>query len=67
LAYLRSAQGRYEEAEPLLKKSIAITSAALGPADPALVPGLSGYKNLLQKMRRKSEASRVEMQLRSIR
>jgi tetratricopeptide (TPR) repeat protein len=66
LAQIRSGQGRYEEAEPLLKRFLQITTAARGPADSVLVPGLSSYADVLRKMSRKAEASRVEMQLRAI-
>jgi len=66
LAQIRAGQGRYKEAEPLLKRSLQITRAARGPVDEVLVPGLSSYADVLRKMSRKDEASQVEMQLRAI-
>ncbi len=41
-------------------------TAALGPDSRELAPELSNYALLLRKLKRKSEASRVEMRLKAI-
>jgi tetratricopeptide (TPR) repeat protein len=66
LARIRTAQRRYEEAEPLLKRSLEITAAGAGPQDSSMAPQLAEYAKVLRKMSRKAEASRIEAQAKAI-
>ena len=49
LAELYSAQGRYAEAEPLYKRSLAIVENALGPEHPKADQALEYYAVLLRE------------------
>lgn len=60
LALLYKAQGRYAEAEPLYKRSLAIDEKALGPEHPAVATSLENYADLLRKTGRLSEATNME-------
>ena len=46
LAWLYHAQGRYAEAEPLYKRSLAIVENALGPDHPHVAASLSSLARL---------------------
>ncbi len=46
LALLYDTQGRYAEAEPLIKRSLAISEKALGPEHPDVARSLENYAGL---------------------
>lgn len=50
-------QGRYEEAEPLLKRALEIREKALGPEHPDTTTVLENYAELLRRMKREDETS----------
>ncbi len=56
LAGLYQAQGRYAEAEPLLKRSLAIREKALGPEHPDVGTSLNNLARLYQDQGRYAEA-----------
>ncbi len=60
LASLYQAQGKYAEAEPLYKLSLAINEKALGPEHPQVARGLENYAALLRKSNREAEATKIE-------
>ncbi|MFQ5956109.1 MAG: tetratricopeptide repeat protein, partial [Kiloniellales bacterium] len=64
LGVLYKAQGRYAEAEPLYKRSLATWEKAVGPADPNLAKALENYAALLRETGRGAEA--FEMGARAI-
>ena len=55
LAILYMDQGKYEEAEPLYQRALAISEKALGPEHPYTKKTQENYTNLLQKMGQKTE------------
>ena len=57
LAGLYHAQGRYAEAEPLLKRALAIVEETLGPQHPNTVTMRENYETLLAAMREQGEAA----------
>ena len=59
LALLYQAQGRYDEAEPLLKRSHAIWEKALGPGHPHVATSLNNLAALYQAQGRKEDAERL--------
>jgi len=67
LARLYHQQGKYNEAEPLYKRSLAIVEKALGPAHPHLATSLENYAMLLRKTNREVEAARMEVHAEAIR
>ena len=67
LALLYRAQGRYAEAEPLYKRSLAIRENALGPEHPHVANALKGYAALLRKTGRGDEATMMELRAKAIR
>ena len=67
LARLYHQQGKYNEAEPLYKRSLAIVEKALGPAHPHLATSLENYAMLLRKTNREVEATRMEAHAEAIR
>ncbi len=67
LALLYKAQGRYAEAEPLYKRSLAIDEKALGPEHPAVATSLENYAALLRKTGRGAEAENKEARAKAIR
>ncbi len=67
LAGLYYAQSRYAEAEPLLKRSLAIDEKAFGPEHPNVAQSLENYADLLQKMGRGNEATDLETRAKAIR
>lgn len=56
LAGLLQATGRYAEAEPLYRRDLAISEAALGPEHPDVATSLNNLAALLQTMGRYTEA-----------
>ncbi len=66
LALLYHDQGKYAEAEPLYKRSLAILEKALGPEHPNVATGLGNYIALLRKTNREAEAARMESRARAI-
>ena len=67
LALLYWAQGRYAEAEPLLKRALAIFEKALGPEHPNVAQSLENYAVLLRKTGRGAEAEKMEVRAKSMR
>ncbi len=62
-----AAQGRYAEAEPHFKRSLAIFEMALGAAHPNVATNLENYSALLRETGRGSEAVKLEARARAIR
>ena len=50
------AQGKYAEAEPLFRRAVGITEAALGARSPATLRPLNNLAGLLQDTNRLAEA-----------
>ncbi len=67
LALLYDAQGKYAEAEPLYKRSLAILLKALGPDHPNVATSLENYAALLRKLNRAAEAEPMEARAKAIR
>ncbi len=67
LALLYQAQGRYAEAEPLYKRSLAILEKALGAEHPDVAQSLENYAVLLRKTGRDIEAAKLEARAKAIR
>ena len=67
LAVLHHAQGRYAEAEPLYKRSLAIYEKALGPEHLDVATSLENYANLLRTTGRSAEAAEMETRAKAIR
>ena len=60
LAEVREAQGRYEAAELILLRSLAIREKALGPDHPHVMPVLQHIATLYKKLGKKDEAKVFE-------
>ena len=60
MATLYRLQGKYAEAEPLYKRSLAILEKALGPDHPHIAKSLENYAALLRKTGRGNEALAME-------
>ena len=56
LALLYQAQGRYADAEPLYRRSLAIYEKALGPERPEVALGLNNLANLYMDQGRYADA-----------
>ncbi len=67
LAALYQAQGRYAEAEPLYKRSLAILEKALGPEHPDVAQSLENYASLLRETKREDKAEEMETRAHAIR
>ncbi len=67
LAALHKAQGRYAEAEPLYRRSLAIWEKALGPEHPNVATSLENYAALLREIGRTAEADKMEARAKAIR
>ena len=67
MAELYRAQGKYAEAEPLYKRSLAIREKTLGPEHPDVAQGLENYAALLRKTNREAEAVGMEARAKVIR
>ena len=59
-------QGRYQEAESLLQRSLAIKERVLGSDDPSVAETLKDYASVLRKMKQKAEARSLEARARDI-
>ncbi len=55
LAFLYDSQGKYEQAEPLYQRALAIREKRLGPEHPDTTTVRVNYTNLLQKIKDKQE------------
>ncbi len=60
-------QGKYAEAEPLYKRSLAIREKALGPQHPDVAQSLENYAALLRNMNREDEVAKMEARAKAIR
>ncbi len=67
LAWLYDDQGKYAEAEPLYKRSLAILEKALGQEHSNVATTLENYAGLLREMGREEEASSMEVRAKAIR
>jgi tetratricopeptide (TPR) repeat protein len=67
LALLYKTQGKYGQAEPLYKRSLAIREKALGPDHPAVARSLGSLAVLYRKTDRKQEAEKLELRVKRIR
>jgi tetratricopeptide (TPR) repeat protein len=67
LGILYNQMGRYEEAGPLLERSLEIREASLRPEHPMIAQSLEGYADMLRATNRASEADRADLMARSIR
>jgi tetratricopeptide (TPR) repeat protein len=67
LAELYYAQGKYGEAAPLYKRSLATREKALGPDHPDVAQSLENYAALLRKTGRDAEAEKLEARAKAIR
>ncbi len=59
-------QGRYIEAEQLLKRSLMIRKQALGPEHPDVAMSLENYASQLRDTGRDAKAARLEVRARGI-
>jgi tetratricopeptide (TPR) repeat protein len=64
---LYSVQGRYREAEPLFKRSLAIREKALGPDHPNVATSLENLAALYRKTNHGNEAQALEKRAAAIR
>ena len=67
LAVLYQLQGRYAEAEPLFKRSLAIREKALGPVHPDVAATLENLALLDRLTNRTAEADALEKRATEIR
>ncbi len=67
MGVLYYAQSRYAEAEPLIKRALAIEEKALGPEHPDVAQSLENYAALLRKTGRSAEAAKMEARAKAIR
>ncbi len=67
LALLYDDQGKYAEAEPLYKRSLAIRENALGSQHPDVAESLENYAALLRETGRGAEATKMKARAKAIR
>ena len=67
LARLHYQEGRVQDAEALIKESLAIRETALGEGHPDLLQNLDDYASLMRATGRPDEALRLEARARAIR
>ena len=67
LAGLYQEQGKYAEAEPLYRRSLAILEKALGPEHPDVAESLVNYAELLRETGREDKAEEMEARAKAIR
>ena len=60
LAGFYNDQGRFAEAELFYRRALDILEKALGPRHPEVAASLEGYAQVLRKLKRKAEASKLE-------
>ena len=61
------AQGKYDQAEPLFKRSLAIREKALGPEHPDVATALESQAKILRAAKREAEAVPMEARATAIR
>ncbi len=66
-AGVASQEPRHAEAEPLYKRSLAISEKALGAEHPDVAASLENYSALLRKTGRDAEAARMETRAKKMR
>ncbi len=66
LALVYQALGKYTEAEPLFKRSLAISEKTLGPEHPSVANVLERYAVLLRKTGRTAEADNLDARAKAI-
>ena len=59
-------QGRYAEAEPLLRRALAIMEQTIGPEHPTVATGLVDHAALLRELGREGEAVEMDARARRI-
>jgi ankyrin repeat protein len=67
LGNLYQTQGRPAEAEPLLRRALAMRERLLGAEDPDVALSLDSYAGVLRKLGRTAEAEQLETRARAIR
>jgi tetratricopeptide (TPR) repeat protein len=67
LALLYHTQGKYAQAEPLFRRSLATLTKALGPDHPNVATYLENYASLPRKIGRNAEAAKMEARAQAIR
>ncbi len=67
LAQLYSTLGKYAEAEPLFRRSLAIRENSLGPKHPDVAQSLENYAILLRETGRPKKAAEMEARAKAIR
>jgi len=67
LARIYGSEGRYPEAESLLKRSLAILEKTRGAKAPELVGNLESYAGVLRRMSRSADAAEIEARAEAIR
>ena len=65
--HFTQAQGHYDAAGPVYRRSLAIYEKALGPEHPELATSLENYAALLRQTGRADEAERMEARAKAIR
>jgi len=66
LGLLYSTQGKYKEAETLMKRTLVINEKALGKDHPTVARTLRNYAALLRKTKREQEAKVLETKAKAI-
>ena len=66
-ADLYEREGKYAEAEPLLRRSLTIREKTLKPNDPYIAFVLESYARLLKRLGRDQEAKTMEAKAKQIR
>ena len=66
LGALYSSQGRYAEAEPLFKRTLAIIQTSLGPKHPGMARVLYRYAEVMRKTGRSVDAVKLEARARAV-
>jgi tetratricopeptide (TPR) repeat protein len=67
LGALYFSEGRYTDAEPVLKRALAIKQDAFGPNDPRLLQILDNYAIALSALNRNTEAATIDARVKEIR
>ena len=67
LAELYRTQGNYADAEPLLKRALAIVEKLLGPEHPDVAASLNGLAALYNAQGKYAEAAKMEARAKAIR
>ena len=67
LARIRTATGRYDDAQDLFRRALAIEERTVGPNDGCVAQCLEGYAQLLHKIGNETMAESMEQRIRTIR